>query len=528
MMGRMSESLSLSSETRGIARNASILALGNVTSRVLGLVREMVKAKLFGSGPAVDALNLVIIIINQVYDLVTGGIVNSALVPVFNEYTAEDRREDLWRLASLLLTLATAAVATLVLGIIGFAPQVVAVFAYLGGGKNEADMTLAVGLLRLASPAVVFLSLSGILTSLLYALRRFTLPAFTGAMFNLSMVIVALLLWKPLGVTAMALGALIGAAAQMALQLPGLRQTRLRLTFNWRHAGLRRIFRLYLPIIGVTLVSQAAVYFGTGVGWEFKGGLSWMYYATTLYQFPLGLVATAVSVAILPTLALQAREAEQDFKPTLVQGLNLVLLLIVPATVGLFVLARPIVGLVFERGAQTASDTTMTALVLQVFLVGLSFAAVDQVLIFAFYARQDTLTPALVGILSVGIYVALVLLLRRPLGIFSLMVADSVKQITHALVTGARLSHRLGGFRQSTFWPTLGKILLAAMAMGLGVALAGLGLDALQLRAGFMRYALEVSVPGVIGVAIYFALVSRLGIAEARRVVGLVQQKLGV
>ena len=524
----MTESLPVSTETRGIARNASILALGNVTSRVLGLVREMVKAKLFGSGPPVDALTLVITIINQVYDLVTGGIVNSALVPVFNEYTADDRREELWRLASLLLTLATGAVSALALSIVWFAPYVVSVFALLGGGKNEADMTLAVGLLRLASPAVIFLSLSGIITSLLYALRRFSLPAFTSAVYNATMVVVALALWKFLGVTAMALGALIGAAAQIVLQLPGLRHTRLRPTFHWRHAGLRRIFQLYLPIIGVTLVSQAAVYFGVGVGWEFKGGLSWMNYATTLYQFPLGLVATAVSVAILPTLALQARQAEQDFKPTLVQGLNLVLLLIIPATVGLFVLARPIVGLVFERGAQKPSDTTMTALVLQVFLVGLSFAAVDQVLIFAFYARQDTLTPALVGVLSVAVYVAVVLLLRGPLGLFSLMVADSVKQITHALVTGSLLSRRLRGFGQTTLWPTLGKILIAAAAMGLGVAAALVALDQVGPASGFLRYALEVGGPGVVGVAIYFALVSRLNITEARVVASLVQQKLGV
>ena len=524
----MSETLPLNAETRGIARNASILALGNVTSRVLGLAREIVKAKLFGSSPAVDALNLVIIIINQIYDLVTGGIVNSALVPVFNEYTAEERQAELWRLASLLLSLVTVTVSALVLLIIWFAPQVVALFAFLGGGKGSADTALAVWLLRLAAPAVICLSVSGILTSLLYALRRFTLPAFTGAVFNASMVLAALALAAPLGVAAMALGALIGAAAQVALQLPGLRHTRLRPTLNWRHAGLRRIFRLYLPIVAVTLVSQAAVYFGVGVGWEFEGGLSWMNYATTLYQFPLGLVAMAISVAILPTLALQAREAEQDFKPTLVQGLNLVLLLIVPATVGLFVLARPIVGLVFERGAQTAYDTSMTALVLQLFLLGLSFAAVDQVLIFAFYARQDTLAPALVGIFSVGVYVAVVLVLRRPLGIFSLMVADAIKQITHALVTGGWLARRLGGFGQSTLWPTLGKILIAAGAMGLGVAAAGWLVGRLPVAPGFWRYALEVGVPGLAGLAIYFAGVARLKIAEARLVASLIQQKLGV
>jgi putative peptidoglycan lipid II flippase len=524
----MSESIHLEAEARGLARNASILALGNVTSRVLGLVREMVKSYLFGSGPAVDALTLVITIINQVYDLVTGGIVNSALVPVFSEYTAEERRDELWRLASLLLSLAAATVSALVLGIVWFAPEVVAVFAFLGGGKNAGDTTLAVRLLRLASPAVVFLSLSGIITSLLYALRRFTLPAFTSAVFNLSMVVVALALGRLLGVTAMALGALVGAAAQVALQLPGLRHTRLRLTFSWRHAGLRRIFRLYLPIIGVTVVSQAAVYFGLGVGWQFTSGLSWMNYATTLYQFPLGLVAVAVSVAILPTLAQQAQQAEHDFKPTLVQGLNLVLLLIVPATVGLFVLAQPIVGLVFERGAQTAYDTAMTARVLQIFLVGLSFAAVDQVLIFAFYARQDTLTPALVGILSVAVYVGTVLLLRGRLGLFSLMVADSVKQMTHALVTGGLLSRRLKGFRQTTLWPTLGKIAVSAAVMGACVAAVLLGVDGLRLHAGLIRKAAEVGLPSLLGIAVYFFLVARLQVAEVRLFMGIARRRLGV
>jgi putative peptidoglycan lipid II flippase len=524
----MTELIPIEAETRGLARNASILALGNVTSRVLGLVREMVKSYLFGSGPAVDALTLVITIINQVYDLVTGGIVNSALVPVFSEYTAEERQEELWRLTSLLLSLAAVAVSTLVLGIEWFAPQVVAVLAFLGGGKTAGDMTMAVGLLRLASPAVIFLSLSGIITSLLYSLRRFTLPAFTSAIFNLSMVAVALALGKLLGVTAMALGALVGAAAQVALQLPGLRHSHLRLTLNWRHAGLRRIFHLYLPIIAGTVVSQSAVYFGLGAGWQFTSGLSWMNYATTLYQFPLGLVAVAVSVAILPTLAWQARQAEHEFKPTLVQGLNLVLLLIVPATVGLFVLAQPIVGLVFERGAQTAHDTTMTALVLQIFLIGLSFAAVDQVLIFAFYARQNTLTPALVGILSVGVYVGTVLLLRGSLGLFSLMVADSVKQMTHALVTGGLLSRQLGGFRRTTLWRTLGKIVLSAAVMGACVTVVLLGVDSLKLHAGLIRKVLEVGLPALLGIAVYFFLVARLRVAEVRVFMELARRRLGV
>ncbi len=524
------ETLSPPAEARGLARNAAIIALGNVTSRLLGLVREMVKAKLFGAGAHVDALTLAITIPLQIYDLVTGGLVNSALVPVFAEYAAPERRAELWRLASVLLTLATLLVSTLILGLSVFAPQVIAVFAFLGHGKDPADMALATDLLRMTLPAVVFLSLSGVLSGLLYALKRFTLPAFTAAIFNASMVGMALALYRWWDVRAMAAGLLVGALLQVVLQFPGLRDgwAALRPTWHWRHAGLRRIFKLYVPIIVVLVITQAQVYFGLGVAWEYTGGLSWMYYATTLYQFPLGLVATAISFAILPTLSQQARQAEQDFKPTLVQGLNLVLLLIVPATVGLFVLASPIVRLVFERGPFAAYDTAMTALVLQVFLVGLSFAAVDQVLIFAFYARQDTQTPALVGMLSVGVYVAAVLLLRGPLGLFSLMAADSLKQITHALVTGALLSRRLKGFQQTGLWTTLGKIVLAAAGMGALVALVWAGVHALPLHPGLVSHTLEVGLPGLAGLVAYFGLIAVLKVSEARLLMGLVRRKLGV
>jgi putative peptidoglycan lipid II flippase len=266
------------------------------------------------------------------------------------------------------------------------------------------------------------------------------------------------------------------------------------------------------------------------LAWEFTGGLSWMRYATTLYQFPLGLVATAVSFAILPTLSQQAQrnEGAGDFKATLVQGLNLVTLLIVPATVGLFVLARPIVALAFERGEFNANDTALTALVLQVFLVGLSFAAVDQILIFAFYARQDTLTPALVGIFSVFVYVAVALALRGPLSLFSLMVADSVKQITHALVTGALLSRRIGGFRRTGLWRTLGKVVLAAGVMGALAAAALLGVRAFALPPGLAERFLNVAAPGAVGVLVYFALAARLDIAEVRLAFDLIRRRLGV
>ncbi len=520
----------LTGDSSGLARHASIIALGNVTSRALGFVRDAVMAGLFGTGAHVDALNLAITIPNQIYDLVTGGLVNSALVPVFSRYAGDDApgrsRADLWRLGSILLTLALLLVSALVAGLVLFAPQVVNLFSLLGGGNNPAAAAQAVPLLRVTLPAIVFLSLSGILSGLLFALRRFTYPAFTAAIFNLSIVAASLLLARWLDVRAVAVGLLAGAVLQVALQLPGLRDglRALRPTLRWRHPGLREIFRLYVPIIIGLVITQASIYLGLALAFGYEGGLSWMRYATTLYQFPLGLVAVAVSSAILPTLSRQA--AAPEFKQTLVHGLNLVIVLIVPAAVGLFVLARPVVALAFQRGEFTPADTLMTALVLRVFLLGLAFAAVDQMLIFAYYARQNTLTPSLVGVLSVGVYTAVALLALPVLGLLALMLADSAKQITHALVTGAGLSRRLGGFRGTGLWPTLGKVVLASLVMAALTALALALVERLPLSPGLLQHALSALVPGAVGVLAYFWLAGRLGVGEVRTVLQLLLRRL--
>ena len=385
------------SSTRGIARAASVIALGNVASRVLGLARETVKSHLFGATWHVDAFQISSIVPLQLYDLLIGGMISSALVPVFSEYAAPERREELERLAGTLFTLAAITLAVLVLVAEGLTPLIAWL---LGSGFDAKTLALAADLLRITLPAVMFLSLSGLLTGLLYALKRFTLPAFTSAVFNASVVVSAVLFSKRFGVASMALGILTGGIVQIALQAPGLRGLRLRLALDWHHPALRRVARLYMPVAASLIISQVAIYLSVNLASHAgEGSLAWMNYATTLIQFPLGLVSAAISMAILPTLSRQsASDSVYLFLATLAHGLKLVLMLMIPATVGLFVLAHPIVALVFQHGEFTPQDTVATAQLLRLYLFGLTFAAIDQPLIFAFYARKDTLTPARRGI----------------------------------------------------------------------------------------------------------------------------------
>jgi putative peptidoglycan lipid II flippase len=255
-----------------------------------------------------------------------------------------------------------------------------------------------------------------------------------------------------------------------------------------------------------------------------------MNWATTLIQFPQGLVATAISIAILPTLARQAAlitaEGRTAFRDTLGLGLRLAITLIVPAAVGLFVLATPIIALLFQHGAFTATDTAITTLALRLYLLGLPFAAVDLLLVYAFYARQDTLTPALIGALSLSVYMLIAIVLFPTYGLFSLMIADSVKHMIHALISGYLLARRLDGLGEQRLTITFGKTGVASILMGavafylLPYLIDGIG------AGGLLNELAVVLISGGLSLIIFLGMAYALHIEELRWLWSLVQRRL--
>jgi len=456
-------------------------------------------------------------------------------VPVLSDAAEDDsdkRKADFWGLVSVLLSFVSVVVAGLVLLLWAFAPQVVQLVA---GDYSPETLEIAAGLLRLTVIALFFLSLFAVLSGTLYALRSFTWPAFAGATFNASIVVITLAAAPAIGIQAAALGWLVGAFAQFALQMPGLRGARLRFTLDWTHPALRRIGLLYAPVmvslIIDTLVIRLISYrLANSVG---EGSISYMTWATTLIQFPHGLVATAISIAILPTLSRQAtavvRGVKGDasaFKDTLGLGLRLATVLILPATVGLFVLGTPIVDLLFQHGAFTAQDTTITVLALRLYLLGLPFAALDLLLIYAFYAQQDTLTPALIGLLSLTVYMVIALALMPTRGLYSLMIADSVKHLVHACVAGYILVRRLGGLGEQHLLGTAARALFAALGMGVaGWAILPVLAPATQ-GWGFPGEVVLVSVSGIACILVFVGLALLFRIQELRWLVRLVRERL--
>jgi putative peptidoglycan lipid II flippase len=321
----------------------------------------------------------------------------------------------------------------------------------LGGGFDAELQAVLTRSLRILAPSVLLFGVAGGVTAVLYALKRFTLPAFSAAVFNLGIVVIVLLLAGRLDVYSLSLGVLLGSVGQLAIQLPALRDARLRFVLDWRHPALRRIARLYLPIALGMVISQIQVTIdGNLASRTGPQSVAWMQNATTLIQFPHGLIAVAISLASLPSLSQLAATADWDgYRQTLGRALRLLFYLILPATVGLWVMATPVVRLIFEHGAFQPADTAAVAIALRLYLLGLIFAAVDWPLNYAFYAQQDTLTPAAVGVISVGVYLAVALALLQPLGYLGLVLADSAKHVAHALVMAILLRRRVGKLADS-------------------------------------------------------------------------------
>jgi putative peptidoglycan lipid II flippase len=508
----------------GLVRAASIIAAGNVASRVLGLVREAVIAYLFGATASVSAFRVAATLVQQLYDFLVGGMASAALVPVLSDIAEHQSREELWQVASIIINSLALALALAVLVLELLAPQLVWIY---GAGYDPALQELTVTLIRLALPAVFFLGLSGIITGLLYSLRRFTYPAFTAAAFNAGIVVVALALSPILGIASLLIGIMAGSALQVALQLPGLRDMHYRPVIAFSHPALHRILQLYVPVVGGLAIAQVGVAIDRYlVSFTGSQSLAWMQDATVLIQFPLGLVSTAISFAILPELSRQAASdgassaPPSSFQSTLAFGIKLVLLLILPAAVGLFVLARPIVALLFERGAFTANDTYWTATALQFYLLGLPFAAVDQPLVFAFYARKNTLTPNLVAFAGVGVYVLVALALIRPLGMIGLVLANSAQLTGHALIMLWLTRTRLGGFGAGD-----GGVLEILLKAGLASFLMGLVAFAVESAAGPVW--LKVVAPAVAGGAAFVVLLWVLRVREAQRVWEMARVRAG-
>ena len=507
---------------RRVAGAAAVIAIGNILSRGLGLVRDVVIASTFGATAGTDAYVLARTLPTILYDLLVGTVSTAAFVPVFVQHARDERQ--LWRLVGAIFSLAGLAFVTLAVVLAAFAEPLVGV---IGSGFSSPDQrALAADLMRLALVSVIFQGLAGVLTSALYAQNRFALPALATATYNVGIIVGILLLGRPLGVTALAVGLVLGALAQFVLQASGLRPLwrAYRPRIDLSDPGVRRILRLGGTVAAGLVVTATGQFIDRNLASGLpEGSLTSMEYATRVIQFPLGIVGLAVSFAILPTLSRFSDAAESslpDYRAALVFGLKLVLLLMLPAFAALAALSQPLVAALFERNAFRSADTARTAAIFLFYSPMLPLTAVDYLLINAFYARQNARTPVVVGVVCVFIYLGVALATIGALQARGLALANAVQNSSHALILLVLLRRSLPGLRLGpALLPFLARVVPAAALVGVGLLLAWPFLVPVGGLVGLVVAAVLASV-------VYTALLLALGVTEVRAVFALVRARL--
>jgi putative peptidoglycan lipid II flippase len=387
-----------------LLKSTATVGSATILSRILGFIRDVVLAKVFGASGETDAFFLAFKIPNFMRRLFAEGSFSLAFVPVLSEYKASGDREALRDLVDHVTgTLTSVLLVLTAFGVIA-APLVLSVFApgWLVEGRPEFD--LSAGMLRITFPYILLISLTALAGGILNTYERFLIPALTPVLLNISLIAAALLLagHMQVPVTALAWGVLAAGIAQLLLQVPALMRLGLmpRPRWGWRHSGVRRVLKLMIPTLIGSSVAQVNLLFDSIIAtFLISGSVSWLYYSDRLLEFPLGVLGIALATVILPNLSQKhARASTAEFSATLDWALRLAVIVTVPAAVGLIVLAGPILTTLFQYDAFQPDDVRMASYSLIAYSAGLPAFIAVKVLAPGYYARQDTRTPVKIAI----------------------------------------------------------------------------------------------------------------------------------
>lgn len=513
-------------------RSAGVVSAAIALSRLTGLAREMVMARFFGAGQAYDAFLLGFRIPNLARDLFAEGALSSAFVPTFTRVLQTGGRRQAAELANLVATALVLIVGALcLLGMI-FSPELVRLLAP-GFAEVPGKFELAVNLTRVMFPFLLLVALAAQAMGVLNACDRFGVPALASSYFNVGSVVFGLLLGFWLGprlgldpIAGMAWGVVLGGMLQLLSQTPSLVRAGFvfRPRLDWSHPGLRQILHLMGPAILGNAAVQINVMVNTNfassitdaAGHVIDGPVSWLGYAFRFMQLPLGLFGVAIASATLPAISRSAAASDLEaFRGTLSRSLGMVLLLTLPASVGLAVLGEPMIGAIYQRGAFSAAATEQTARALTFYAVGLAGYAALKVLAPAFYALGDARTPMFISLASIGVNYAVAFSMVRHFAIGHVGLALSTSAVAWfgCVAQLLLLRARLGGIRGRALAASTVKIAAASLAMGLAVAFASRAVLARLGESNSARLAdLALTIP--LGIVIYYAVCRLLRVEE--------------
>ncbi len=463
-----------------LLRSGAVISAMTMISRVLGLLRDMIVARYFPVDGATDAFYVAFRIPNLLRRLFAEGAFSLAFVPVLSEYKEKRGQAELKDLIDHVAGyLALILLVITVIGVVA-APVVMWVFAPGFASKPSARPDLAVEMLRITFPYILFISLTAFVSGILNTFHRFAIPALTPALLNVVMIAAAV--WgapyfdEP--VLALAWGVFFAGLAQLVFQLPTLTRLGLLPRFRLRkaHEGVSRIMTLMIPTLFGSSVAQLNLLINTLLAsFLAVGSISWLYYSDRFVELPLAIVGVALGTVILPKLSSDHAKADAaQFQQTMDWALRLGVLISLPATLGLVLLAKPILATVMMHGEFAWRDVQMSSLSLMTYAVGLSGFILVKVLAPGFYSRQDTKTPVKIGMIAIGANMALNVLIVLPWYFSGIAGAHAGLALATALagyVNAGLLFYHLR--KQQIFQPTKGwYIFLLKIGVACGVMTA--------------------------------------------------------
>ncbi len=490
------------SPNRAVARSASTIGFATLCSRILGFIRDIVIARLFGVYVYAQAFVIAFRIPNLFRDFLGEGATNAAFVPVFSEYTVKHSKEEFWELANVVLNLLLVVLMSVTLLGIIFSPLIVRLIAP-GFISDPYKLATTIKLNRIIFPYILLISLAAYSMGILNSLKHFAVPAFAPCLLNISIIAFAMLFGE--GTTGLASGVLVGGVLQLAVQIPVLYRKgfRPKLFKKFKHPAAITIGKLMLPRLFSSCIYQLNNFvdsiFGSLAWIVGEGGVAVLYFSYRLIQFPLGIFSNALSQAVLPTFSTQALEDNPDrLRHTLSWSLRAVFFVMLPATVGFMVLAKTIIWALFGGGKFDSYSVNLTASALVFYSIGLFAYGATKILQSCFFALKDTVTPTKIAGLALIINIILNSVLMYPLKIAGIALATSISGINTFFILFFILKKRLGDFYIKDIIISFLRILAASLWMGvvcLLVSQRSSGLNkflnlGLSLISGLLSYAI--------------------------------------
>lgn len=521
--------LNSTNDNRQIARAAGTVMVALVLSNLIGLLRQILVADAFGTGGDIDAFNAANRVSETLFYLVAGGALASAFIPTFTSLLTREDRKGAWHLASSIFNLILVIITVAALLAAYFAPQIVRYVLAPGFADNPQVEALTISLLRLMLPSAVIFSISGLVMGILNSYQRFFIPALAPSMYQVGLIIGVLILAPQFGIFGLAWGVIIGASLHLLLQIPLLLRLGGRYfpTLGLSSPDVYEVARLMAPrLLGVAVV-QLNFWINTRIAsQQVEGSVTALVLAFSLMLMPQAAIAQSIAIAALPTFSAQIAKGKMDkMRASLAGSLRGVLLLAIPATMGIILLRRPLISLLYQRGAFTAFSTELVAWALLWYAVGLVGHSVVEITSRAFYALHDTKTPVFVGIVAMGLNVVFSYLFSAMFARLGLMPHGGLA-LANSLATGLEMVALLVLMRRRLSGLNGREVLRGASIAMVGTLFMSIGLW-IWLRTAIYLPDWQVTIAGVcIGVLIYAIVMLMMRVKEVRAIKDTLSRKL--